>query len=104
MMIKAGVGDLVQRTRDGQAQVGYSMAAQSRSWVILCVVCIMHKERGVQISWFSLKTKVNSFSWSGLKTGVYGFSRFDLKTGGYDSYDLALKPLTRFSRFGPQNW
>jgi hypothetical protein len=44
-----------------------------------------------RVSWFSLKTKVNSFS------------RFDLKTDGYGSCNLASKPLTRVSRFGPQN-
>jgi hypothetical protein len=45
----------------------------------------------VWISWFSLKTKVDSFS------------RFDLKIGGYGSCDLTSKPLARVSRFGPQN-
>jgi hypothetical protein len=30
MRIEAGVGDLVQRTGDGQAQVRYSVAGQSR--------------------------------------------------------------------------
>jgi hypothetical protein len=43
--IEAGVEDLVQRTRDGQAQVGYSVAERSRGWVTLCVVCTVHKER-----------------------------------------------------------
>jgi hypothetical protein len=45
MRIEAGVGDLVQRTRDGQAQVWYSVAGRSRGRVTLCVVCIVHKER-----------------------------------------------------------
>jgi hypothetical protein len=49
------------------------------------------RKRGVQISRFSLKIKVD------------GFSRFGLKTGGYCSYSLASKPLARVSRFGPQN-
>jgi hypothetical protein len=44
----------------------------------------------VRVSWFSLKTKVNSFS------------RFGLKIGGYSSCGLALKPLTRVSRFWSQ--
>jgi hypothetical protein len=39
-----GVGDLAQRTGNGQAQVGYSEAGRSRGWVTLCVVCTMHKE------------------------------------------------------------
>jgi hypothetical protein len=42
--IMAGVGDLVRRTEDGQAQVGYSVAGQSRGRVILCVICTMHEE------------------------------------------------------------
>jgi hypothetical protein len=42
--IKAGVGDLVQRTRDGQAQVKYSVARGLRGRVTLCVVYTVHKE------------------------------------------------------------
>jgi hypothetical protein len=48
--------------------------------------------RGAHVSWFSLKTKVDSFSW------------FDFKTCGYDFCGLASKPLARVSWFGPQNW
>jgi hypothetical protein len=44
MRIKAGVGDLVQRTGNGQAQVGYSVAKRSRGRVMLCAVCTMHKD------------------------------------------------------------
>jgi hypothetical protein len=49
------------------------------------------RRRGAQISWFSLKTKVN------------GFSRFGLKTSGYGFCGLGSKPLARVSRFTPQN-
>jgi hypothetical protein len=42
--VEAGVGDLVQRIGDAQAQVGYSVAGQSRGRVTLCVVCVVHKE------------------------------------------------------------
>jgi hypothetical protein len=42
--IEVGVGDLVQKTEDGQVQVGYSVARRSRGRVTLCVVCTMHKE------------------------------------------------------------
>jgi hypothetical protein len=42
--IEAGVGDLVQRTGDGQAQVGYSVAGRSRGRVMLCAVYTVHKE------------------------------------------------------------
>jgi hypothetical protein len=41
--IGVGVGDLVQRTRDGQAQDGYSMVGRSRGQMTLCVVCTAHK-------------------------------------------------------------
>ena len=42
--IMAGVGDLVQRTGDGQAQVEYSLARRSRGQVTQCMVCNMHVE------------------------------------------------------------
>jgi hypothetical protein len=44
MRIKAGVRDLVQRTRDDQAQVEYSVAGRSRGQVTLCVVYTVPKE------------------------------------------------------------
>jgi hypothetical protein len=44
MRIEAGVGHLVQRAGDGQAQVGYSVARRSRGRVMLCTVYTMHKE------------------------------------------------------------
>jgi hypothetical protein len=90
-------------TRDGQAQVGYSMAKQSKGRVMLCVVYTMHKEttsvsflvepqnQGLQVSWLSLKTKVSGFPGLGLKIGSCGlviwftkssrwFLSLDLKT------------------------
>jgi hypothetical protein len=42
--IEAGVGDLVQRTGDGQTQVGYSMVRRLRGRVTLRAVCTMHME------------------------------------------------------------
>jgi hypothetical protein len=44
MRIVAEVGDLMQRTGDGQSQVGYSVARRSRGQVMLYAVCTMHKE------------------------------------------------------------
>jgi hypothetical protein len=44
MRIEVEVGDLVQRTGDGQAQVGYSVVRQSRGRVTLCTVFTVHKE------------------------------------------------------------
>jgi hypothetical protein len=42
--IMVGVGDLVRRTEDGQAQVGYSVAGRTRGQVTLCAVCTEHEE------------------------------------------------------------
>jgi hypothetical protein len=53
MRIVVGVGDLVQRTGDGQEQVGYLVAGWSRGRVTLCVVCTMHKE--MVCRWFDIK-------------------------------------------------
>jgi hypothetical protein len=44
MRTEEGVGDLVQRTENGQAQVGYSVVRRSRGQVTLCVVYTVHKE------------------------------------------------------------
>jgi hypothetical protein len=44
MKIEVGVGDLVQMTEDGQAQVGYSVIGRSRGRVTLCAVRTVHKE------------------------------------------------------------
>jgi hypothetical protein len=44
MRIVTEVGDLMQMTGDGQAQVGYSVAGRSGGWVTPCTVCTVHKE------------------------------------------------------------
>jgi alpha-D-ribose 1-methylphosphonate 5-triphosphate synthase subunit PhnG len=44
MRIMVGVGDLVLRIRDDQAQVGYSVVGRSRGRVTLCAVCTVHKQ------------------------------------------------------------
>jgi alpha-D-ribose 1-methylphosphonate 5-triphosphate synthase subunit PhnG len=44
MRIMTGVEDMVQRTGDGQTQVGYSVVGRSRDRVTLCAVCTVHKE------------------------------------------------------------
>jgi hypothetical protein len=76
----AGVGDLVQRFRNGQAQVGYSVAGRSRGRVTLCAVCTVHEE---PMSACFLVWPQNQGR------------RF---VGG-----LTSKPLGRVSQFGPQN-
>jgi hypothetical protein len=42
--IMIGVGDLVRRIEDSQAQVRYLVVGQSGGWVMLCVVCTVHEE------------------------------------------------------------
>jgi hypothetical protein len=44
MRIEVGVRDLVQKTRDGQAQVEYLVARRSGGRVTICAVCTMHNE------------------------------------------------------------
>jgi hypothetical protein len=44
MRIEVGVGDVLQRTGDSQAQVRYSIAERLRGRVTLCAVYTMHKE------------------------------------------------------------
>jgi hypothetical protein len=53
--------------RNGQAQVGYSVARRSRGRVTLCAVCTVHKETMNVVSCLSLKTKVDVFPSLGLK-------------------------------------
>jgi hypothetical protein len=43
MRIIAGVGDLVQRTEDGQAQVRYAVIGRSGGRVMSCAVCTVHE-------------------------------------------------------------
>jgi hypothetical protein len=62
MRIVVGVGDLVQRTENSQAQVRYLVA---------------------RVFWFGLKTKVDGFPGFGLKIGGFGFPSLCLKTGIY---------------------
>jgi hypothetical protein len=44
MRIMAGVRDLVARTGDGKAHIGYSIAGQSGGRVMPCAVCTVHVE------------------------------------------------------------
>jgi hypothetical protein len=44
MRIVAGIGDLVQRIGDGQAQIGYSVAGRSGGQMTPCAVCTVHVE------------------------------------------------------------
>jgi hypothetical protein len=88
MRIVAGVGDLVQRTRDGQAQVGYLVVGRLRGWVMLCAVYTMHEER----EFLGLASKLRStiFKWFGLKTIGAGFPVWGSKSPRW-FLDLILK-------------
>jgi hypothetical protein len=44
MRIVVGVGHKVRRTRNGHAQVRYSVDGRSRGRVTLCAVCTVHME------------------------------------------------------------
>jgi hypothetical protein len=79
MRIVAGVGDLVWKTRAGQAQAGYSVAGQSRGRVTLCAVCTVHKEMR--------------------STGFL----VEPRNQGRQFCDLGLKITATVSWFGPQN-
>jgi hypothetical protein len=80
MSIVAGVGVLVQRTGDDQAQVGYSVAGRSRGRVTLYAVCTMH-----------IETRSVSFLVEPQNQGRWFIS------------GLASIPLRQFSLVWPQN-
>jgi hypothetical protein len=72
MRIMAGVGDLVQRTRDGQTQVGYSVAGRSGGRVTPCAVCPTHKEMRSVGFLIEPQNEGSLFPSLGLKTGNSG--------------------------------
>jgi hypothetical protein len=47
MWIEAGVGDLVRRIRDDQAQVGYSVAGRSGGRKTSCAIHIIHMKETI---------------------------------------------------------
>jgi hypothetical protein len=89
--IVAGVVDLVQRTKDGQAQVEYSVAGRSRSRVMLCAVCAMHKETRNTSFLVEPQNQGRRVSW-------FGPQNRQLRFG-----DLANKITATVSWFAPQN-
>jgi hypothetical protein len=59
MRTMAGVGGLVQRIEDGRT--GQVLGGRwSKGRVAPCAVCTWHVEIEAQVSWLSLKTKVDS--------------------------------------------
>jgi hypothetical protein len=70
--IMTGVGDLVQRTGDGQTQVGYSVLERSRGRVTMCAVCTVHVETGRYglVIWAS-KSPRRFFVWALKPSGLW---------------------------------
>jgi hypothetical protein len=101
--IMAGVADLVHRIRDGEAQVGNSVAGRLRGRVMLYVVCTIHKETRSacflvwpqnQCRQFLLVWPQNRWHW----VFRFGPQNRHLRFG-----DLYLKIITIVSWFEPQN-
>jgi hypothetical protein len=78
--IVAGVGDLVWRTKDGQAQVRYSVVGRLGGRVTSCAVCTVHEE-----------------------TRSVGFLVESQNQGRWFVRGFASKPLGRFLPIWPQN-
>jgi hypothetical protein len=70
--IVTGVGDLVQMTRDSQAQIGYSVVGRSGGRVMLCVVCTVHMETRSEDFLVEPQNQGRRFPKLGLKTGSSG--------------------------------
>jgi hypothetical protein len=89
--IVVGVGDLVQRTGDGQAQVGYSVVEQSGGRVMPCAVCSVHKETRNTCSLVEPQNQGQTVS------------RIEPQNRQLRFGDLGLKITTTVSWFRPQN-
>jgi hypothetical protein len=81
----------VQRIRDGQAPIGYSMVGRLGGWVTPCTVCIVHKE-----------TRSASFLVEPQNQGRW-VSRFGHPNQQLRFDDLGIKITVTISWFGPQN-
>jgi hypothetical protein len=62
----------MQRTGDGQAQVGYSVAERSGGRVTPCVVCTVHMETRSAGFLIEPQNQGRRFSGLGLKIGIFG--------------------------------
>jgi hypothetical protein len=99
--IMAGVGDLVQRTGDGQAQVGHSVARWSRGGVMLCAVYTVHKEKRSVGFLVEPQNQCQRFV-SGLASKLLGLFVSGLASKSLERFvsGLVSKPLGQFPRFG----
>jgi hypothetical protein len=98
--IMVGVGDLVRRTGDSQAHVGYSVAGWSGGRVTPCAVCTMHVESEF-LGWAS-KPRSTIYKWFGLKTTRTILSGLASKPVAIISPGLVSKLVADFL-FEPQN-
>jgi hypothetical protein len=89
--IVVGVGDLVQRTGDGQAHVEYWVAGRSGGRMMLCAVCTMHKE--TRSAYFLVEPQNQSRR----------VSRFVPQNWQLRFSDLGIKITATVSFLGPQN-
>jgi hypothetical protein len=107
----AGVEDLVQRTGDGQAQVGYSVAGRSGGRLMPCVVYTVHMEMRSTSFLVESQNQGQRFPGLGLQTGSSGlviwtskspgwFPGLGLKIGGFGVVIWASKSPRRFLDLG----
>jgi hypothetical protein len=85
--IMTEVGDLVQRTGDGQVHVGCSVARRSRGRVTPCTVCTVDVETRSVSFLFEPQNQDRWFVSSLASNQLIRFSGLDLKT---DSYSLMI--------------
>jgi hypothetical protein len=104
MRIEAGVGPLVQRIRDDQAQVGYSVVGRAGGRVMPFVIHNIHMEEMRKRGFSDLGSKlvVMVSQWFGLKTTAT-VSWFEPQNQGRRFGDLSLKITVAISWFVPQN-
>jgi hypothetical protein len=99
----------VQRTGDGQAQVGYSVAGRSGGRVTLCAVCTVHKGTRSMSFLVEPQNQGCGFPGLGLKTDGYGlviwstkspqqFLGLGLKIKWEEVCHLRLKTMSRSRR------
>jgi hypothetical protein len=98
-----GVGDLVQRTGNGPAQVGYSVARRSRGRVMLYAVCTMHKKMRSTIFLVQPQNQGRRFLLVWYQNRWLRLLWFDLKTTGSSFLVWASKLAAVVWWFDPQN-
>jgi hypothetical protein len=93
MRIIAEVGELVQRTGDVQAQVGYSVARQSGGRETPCVICTVHKEMRSASFLVEPQNQGLRFPSLDLKIGSSGLVIWASKLSRLQFVSCATKPI-----------